>query len=764
MTHHTSAQDVLPDTQPLHGSVDYAEALVTGINRLLDQELAKADAMRLNDPLLSTDNPTTQLEIAAKRRERLAKSLGVVDSRIPIGALTLHCTNTTNAKIAEADGYDVFSVRWPVLAGVDGEGLLLTPRVTPVARVIALPDADQRPEDVAGLSDALTPPSQFARYFADAGCEVVIPTLINRECTWSGNPEVRMTNQPHREFVYRMAYEMGRHVIGYEIQKVLSLVDYFSSLADADVPIGVFGYGEGGLLSLYSGALDPRITAVGVSGYFRNRTTVWQEPIYRNVWQLLRGLSDAELAAMIAPRPLVIENSSPPAVSGPPPENGARRGAAPGVIAAPSRSEVSSEVELVRKVYSRHGVADSLVLVDPEDAVELDRFGTFETRKAFLQGLGLKGEGPSSPPPLTRLRSQDDGDARQQRQFDQLCQFTHQLWEASAKRRVQFWEEIDRTSPAACERSLTRYRQYFDEEVTGAYPTPSDPLSPKSRLLESNKAYALYEVVIDLWEGVPSFGYFLVPTGVHASSPRPVVVCQHGLGGDPAPIIDDDSRAYKGFGRRLAERGYIVYVPQAPFVGPMGDDFRVLQRKANPLGLSLFSFIVPQHRRILAWLRSLPYVDGERIALYGLSYGGKTAMRVPALVKEYALSICSGDFNEWIMKNVSRTFFSSYMFTGEYEMFEFDLGHTFNYAEMAYLISPRPFMVERGHSDGCSTDEWVAFEFAKVRRHYTRLGLRDRTEIEFFDGGHEINAEGTFAFLDRHLQWSPPAAIRTPAS
>ena len=40
-------------------------------------------------------------------------------------------------------------------------------------------------------------------------------------------------------------------------------------------------------------------------------------------------------------------------------------------------------------------------------------------------------------------------------------------------------------------------------------------------------------------------------------------------------------------------------------------------------------------------------------------------------------------------------------------MFEFDLGSTFNYAEMASLIAPRPFMVERGHFDGVGSDEMV---------------------------------------------------------
>ena len=36
---------------------------------------------------------------------------------------------------------------------------------------------------------------------------------------------------------------------------------------------------------------------------------------------------------------------------------------------------------------------------------------------------------------------------------------------------------------------------------------------------------------------------------------------------------------------------------------------------------------------------------------------------------------------------------------------------------------PRPFMVERGHEDGVAPDEWVAYEYAKVRRLYDRLNL-----------------------------------------
>jgi hypothetical protein len=77
----------------------------------------------------------------------------------------------------------------------------------------------------------------------------------------------------------------------------------------------------------------------------------------------------------------------------------------------------------------------------------------------------------------------------------------------------------------------------------------------------------------------------------------------------------------------------------------------------------------------------------------------------------------------------------------------------FDYAELAYLMVPRPFMVERGHLDLVGRDQWVAHEYAKVQFLYAQLGLGDRTDIEYFQGGHSINAQGTFAFLHKHLRW-----------
>jgi hypothetical protein len=356
-----------------------------------------------------------------------------------------------------------------------------------------------------------------------------------------------------------------------------------------------------------------------------------------------------------------------------------------------------------------------------------------------------------APPKALQLH---DPSNRQKRQFDQLVDHTQKLMPDAVQRRQEFvWNRLDTSSLEKFKKSQVPLRQYFHDNIIGRLPEPSIPLNPRTRLLYDTPKHKAYEVVLDVYEDVFSYGILCVPNDLKPGEKRPVVVCQHGLEGRPTDVVDPKKKTqyYNSFGSQLADQGFVVFAPQNPYI--FKNEFRQTVRKANPLQLSLYSFIVRQHQRILEFLGTLDFVDATRIAYYGLSYGGKVAMRIPAILEQYCLSICSGDFNEWIWKNINLEWQGSYMFTGEYEMFEFDLGNTFNYAEMAALIAPRPFMVERGHSDGVGLDEYVAFEYAKVRRLYARLGIADRTEIEWFVGGHECNVKGTLAFLRKHLNW-----------
>jgi hypothetical protein len=296
-------------------------------------------------------------------------------------------------------------------------------------------------------------------------------------------------------------------------------------------------------------------------------------------------------------------------------------------------------------------------------------------------------------------------------------------------------------------------REFFYEEVIGHFPNKVLPPKPRTRKAYDNDKWTGYEVVLDVYPDVIAYGLLLVPKDLKKDERRPVVVCQHGLEGRPQDVIGEKAvDIYAAFAGKLAEQGFVTFAPQNLYI--FRDKFRTLQRKANPLKKTLFSVITPQHQQIVDWLKTLPFVDGKRIGFYGLSYGGKTAMRVPALVTDYALSICSADFNEWVDKNASTRNPRSYVNTMEYEIFEFDLGSTFNYAEMAALIAPRPFMVERGHFDGVADDWTVAWEYSKIRHLYAaRLKIPERTEIEWFVGPHKINGVGTYAFLHKHLNW-----------
>ena len=376
---------VLPGTQELTREGDLAGQMVQGIHQHLLKLTAESVEKRQAQWHRELSSPPAYEESVAPNRARFRKLVGLIDERVANPAPCIESAVGGPAVVAVGSGYKVYSVRWPVFAGVDGEGLLLEPAGTPVARVVALPDADWSPENLVGLAAGIPAEAQFARRLAENGCLVLVPTLINRADTWSGSRELnRFTNMTHREYIYRMAFEIGRHIIGYEIQRVLAAVDWFSQAKPAR-PMGIFGYGEGGLLALYTAAADTRINATVVSGYFSSRQDVWLEPVYRNVWSLLQEFGDAELASLIAPRALIVEASRGPEIAGPPPaREGRAKSGASGRLVSPALAEVQAEIERAKKL----GVGDHIAFVSSGNGQ--GQPGSDEALRAFLHSLGAR--------------------------------------------------------------------------------------------------------------------------------------------------------------------------------------------------------------------------------------------------------------------------------------------------------------------------------------------------------------------------------------
>ena len=730
----------LTGTKPLTMEGDIPSQLVDAADRFLLNELEKAAKARPSFWKRNTTSPEAYALSIATNRARLAYVLGARDARVPATGLYLAESTAQSAIVGRGNNYHIYAISWPAFADVRGEGLMLVPTSRqPIANIIALPHSDNTPEELSGLTLGIPAQLQYARRLAESGCRVVVPLLINRQEKRAG-----ISN---REWLYRSAFEMGRTLTGLELGKILAVVDCFEKIDKA--PIGIFGWGDGGMLALYAAALDTRIAAAGVSGYFENRNIIWQQPLDRNVFGLLEQFGDAEIAAMIAPRKLIIEFAKSP--------ESTRRGGngGPFDITTPKQETVEAEFQHALSLVKGLTAEPTLSLQIPVNG-DL-RHGRDPTLRQFLGELSSKIIlGPSTPAP-EHLRANFDPAARHTRQMHELERHTQALLrESHWARQESFWNKIDTKSVTNYEASTVSFRNFFYDEVIGRFPNAVQPPNARTRKVEENPKWTRYEVVLDVFDGVFAYGLLTVPKDIGKNERRPVVVCQHGLEGTPQDVIGEPGKQYyKAFATELAERGFITFAPQNLY--KFKDRFRTLQRKANPLKKTLFSIITPQHQQIVDWLQTLPNVAPNRIGFYGLSYGGKTAMRVPALVTDYALSICSADFNEWVDKNASTRNPRSYINTGEYEIFEYDLGHTFNYAEMAALICPRPFMVERGHTDGVADDWTVAWEYSRVRLLYAhRLKIPDKTEIEWFDGPHTINGKATYDFLHRHLAWPKP--------
>ncbi len=470
----------IPGTQALTSTGDLADSMVAGVDRFLLDQTAKSTSRRDRWWKRDFHSASAYNSSVEPNRKRLAHILGVRDPRVPFAGPQLVGTIGRPDLLATSQRYNVFAIRWPAFGDVTGEGLLLEPGDgLGIADVVVVPDADQLPEQLVGLVPGLAPECQVARRLAESGCRVIVPTLINRAVA-PRNGRARLTS---REFIQRSAYELGRTIIGYEVQKVLALVDWLSKQAGSDekARIGVFGYGEGGGIALDAAALDPRIDAACVSGYFDDRNGVWTQPVDRNVFGLLDQFGDAELATLVAPRTLIIE-----AARGPEFAYAAGQGGAPGKITTPELKKVQSEVLRARQLIAGFHDPGSMIELITSGSNGTSPPGTELAIARLLNALhpGAKLTGPGRDDvlhPWGRI-PKASLESRQTRQLHELDRHNQQLLIESPFTRQTFMARLDTTSPEAYARTVEPYREILCDP--GDWPIRDGPVAAECPLTQ----------------------------------------------------------------------------------------------------------------------------------------------------------------------------------------------------------------------------------------------------------------------------------------
>jgi len=635
----------------------------------------------------------------------------------------------------------VEDVTIPLHPGYQARALLFLPqRAGAKGAVIAIPSAQESREDFAGIAAGTSPPKWLTGLLA-RNVVVAIPLMVERR---ADHPLCQKTGgQDRRRMLWRLGFIVGRTLVALDVEQAIAVRNFLAVQTPIDpARIAVLGKDQGGMTALYAAAVDERLAGATVVDYFQQRERCWNEPVDRTLCGQLNEFGDAEVAALIAPRPLTIVHTSgdPAALAG-----------------------LQAEAARARRFYQ--GLRKS-----PHFAVLAASGDGMEAAASLAAEMLGAGKGSGKLPTLAARVSREEIDASQNDQFVMLYQYLRNLCEASDQVRKQHW---DLMSTSQSERPR-KAAQLQDElaRLVGAIPIPKEPLHAQTALIGATEKFLAYDVLLDVLPGVHAYGQLLIPRAIPGQTDGrlPAVICQHGFGGAPKDVTglgnDPQDAFYHRFGKRLAQRGYVVFAPyltvpvddHPPTQVHRADLLNPIVRQAVTIGKMRTSLELAKLRRIVDFLQSLPFVAADRVGYYGLSYGGYSATWMPPLEPRLKLTIISAFFNDWRLMLTDETRIGQgYWSLPDEDFYNWNVLNRFTHREMIAAMWPRPVCIEYGLEDQVTTPEWHGRAWAEVAKFTEAWGLGSNIVDTDFSGPHAIHGIGTFFFLDRWLRPESPA-------
>ena len=668
-----------------------------------------------------------------EHREHLRAMLGIFDVQLGTAQIKILYENAS---------LRVEDLTLPTDAGFSARALLLFPKPEmPVGAIIAIPPSSESREEFAGVMQGTTPAPWLEALLA-RNVAVAIPTTVERRddhpiCRGAGGRD-------RRRVLWRAGFIVGRTLVGLEVQQAMALRQYLASRRElAAKPIAIAGKCQGGMTALYAGAIDEHFAGVASLDYFEQRENCWQEPVDRVLYGQLNEFGDAEVAALVAPRPLWV-------------------GASAESMIPPAR--VNAEFARAQRFYQGLKAADKLIKLEAQP----DAWESAAVRMSALLGAGEK----SNPPELTLQIPFAQVEEACDRHFESWFQYLQKLIAASPRVRKQHWQL--ESTPVAQRPQKARSLRAELAHLVGVIPTGGTPINARTRLAAETDKFLAYDVLLDVVPGVEVYGQLLVPRAAGGAMDErlPAVICQHGFDGAPKYVsgvgdnLESNDHFYHRFGQRLAERGYVVFapyltVPEVKHTDSMvhrADLVNPLVRLAAPLGMMRTSIELAKLHRVVDFLQSLSFVDPNHIGYYGLSYGGYSAMWMPPLEPRLKLTVISAHFNDWqTMLTDSTRQGASYWSLPDEDFYNWNVLNRFVHAQMIAAMWPRPVCIEYGSEDQVTTPEWHQRAWQEVNAFAESWGMQGKIVDEKFAGPHSIHGIGTFFFLDRWLRPSRPA-------
>lgn len=272
------------------------------------QWMARLAATEHEDPLPEDDPDPAAIPAWVDRcRIRLRQLMGPEPTRVPPNVETLE-------SIA-CDGYRRDKIVFDTEDTMSVPAYLLVPDVRagapPGAAVLACHGHGPGKAQVVGLEHTDMPNADYALQLARRGYVVLAPDLrcFGERLDW--NPEDHYacdTNLVH-------AAMAGWNPLTQNVWDLRRSLDVLAEhpLVDPD-RLGMVGISYGGTVTLFTAAVDERVAAAVVSGYFSSWAESHKMPWNMCGSQILSGmlgrLEHEDLGALVAPRPLLVETGT----------------------------------------------------------------------------------------------------------------------------------------------------------------------------------------------------------------------------------------------------------------------------------------------------------------------------------------------------------------------------------------------------------------------------------------------------------------------
>jgi len=278
-------------------------------------------------------------------------------------------------------------------------------------------------------------------------------------------------------------------------------------------------------------------------------------------------------------------------------------------------------------------------------------------------------------------------------------------------------------------------------------------------------------VIFDVEAGLAATGYVFRPEA--ASGKLPAILCCHGHGEfGKDGVMGNREKADRGlresilrhnydYGVQMAKAGFVTMAIDWRGFGERddrkkphfhdltnsenGDLCNVHYLRASLLGRTVLGMDVHDGMCAVDYLSGLEFVDARRMGVMGLSFGG-TMTTWLALCDDRLKAadiICFSDrFSDFAIRDNNAC--GSQVSPGLFDLCDVP--------DLQGLIAPRAVLVEIGTHDDCFLLDSALSCWREVEKIFEAAGVRDRLELDLFEGGHRWGGSKSVAFFRRWLE------------